>query len=81
MFMLAVNMFDIQVVGTVLGGETFNVTSNYVLQSTSGIQGSYIDLPVGRDAVTKLEFQLVGSYYAALSEIEIFVEQSPEEWR
>lgn len=62
----------------------FDVTTNYVLPSNNGIQGAYVDLPVGKEA-TKFEFLLAGNggqySYTALSEIEIFAEESPDEWR
>jgi len=72
------------VIGYDASNTEFDVTSNYVLPSSSGIQGAYIDLPVGQET-SKFEFLLVGdgtSYsYAALSEIEIFAEESPDKWR
>ncbi|XP_060557569.1 uncharacterized protein LOC132717977, partial [Ruditapes philippinarum] len=65
-----------------LAGSSFEVTSNYILPSNHGTQGSYIDLPVGQEAV-KFDFDLVStsSSYVALCEIEIFSDPSPDELR
>jgi len=50
------------------------VTSGYVQMSNGCIQGSYVDMPVRRNA-TKIfvELNREGSY-AGLSELEIFIE-------
>jgi hypothetical protein len=74
---------NLQVTGyNKLAGSSFEVTSNYILPSNHGTQGSYIDLPVGQEAV-KFDFDLVStsSSYVALSEIEIFSDPSPDELR
>ena len=65
-----------------MSGSSFDVTSNYILPSSHGTQGSYIDLPVGKEAV-RFDFDLVSmsNTYAALTEIEIFVDESPDELR
>lgn len=71
-------------VGYDASNTAFDVTSNYVLPSNSGVQGAYVDLPVGQEA-SKFDLLLSGNggtySYAALSEIEIFAEESPDEWR
>jgi len=74
----------LQVVGYDGANTPFDVTPNYIVPSSSPIQGAYVDLPVGRTAL-KFDFLLQGSGstygYAALNEIEIFEEESPEENR
>ncbi|KAL8620480.1 hypothetical protein ACOMHN_056872 [Nucella lapillus] len=58
-------------------GGTFNITSNYVVPELPIIQGSYLDLAVGRDlSVVTLSLVSLGTCatsYAALSEIEVYV--------
>ena len=69
--------FHIQVQSTTSDGVVKDVTSNYVLPSSSCHYGSYADLPVRWNA-TKLTFFLSSTLgnnrYAAMSEIEIFVD-------
>ena len=66
-----------QVIGYTAAGESFPVTSNYVLPASSTVQGSYLDIPLMREA-KKFEFLLSGSGatygYVGLSEIEIFAD-------
>ena len=66
-----------QVIGYTATGDSFPVTSNYVLPASSTVQGSYLDIPMMRDA-KKFEFLLSGSGatygYVGLSEIEIYAD-------
>lgn len=55
------------------GKTTTPVTSNFVQMAFSCTQGSFIDLPVRRNA-TRISFELKGQggSYAGLSEVEIY---------
>jgi len=50
----------------------FEITSEYVKLPSQTVQGSFIELPVMRDAI-KIEFSLQSPTYATLSQLEIFV--------
>ena len=69
--------YFVQISAATFSGDSFLVTSNFVVPE-SNVQGSYLDLPVGRDlAVLTVELVSLGTCttgYAALSEIEIFVD-------
>ncbi|WAR26294.1 hypothetical protein MAR_011998 [Mya arenaria] len=81
---LATATYINKVVGYDESNTAFDVTPNFIVPSSSPIQGSYIDLPVGKIA-SKFEFLLSGNgnqySYVALNEIEIFAEESPEHSR
>jgi hypothetical protein len=81
---MTVSVVSKQVTAYTSSNDPIEVTSNYVLPSSSGIQGAYIDLPVRKDAV-KIEFLLSGTgaqySYPALSEIEIFAEEADDHLR
>ncbi|KAK2190041.1 hypothetical protein NP493_91g04042, partial [Ridgeia piscesae] len=60
-----------KVTGYDTAGE-FEITSEYVKLPSQTVQGSFIELPVMRDAI-KIEFSLQSPTYATLSQLEIFV--------
>ena len=74
----------LQIVGYDASDVAFAITPNYIEPSTSPTQGAYVDVSVEREA-SRLEFLLAGNgqtySYAALSEIELFAEESPEHLR
>ena len=66
-----------QVTAYNLAKNVIPITNSYIEPATTIFQGSYVELPVMRDAITKIvvDFQPVNpmNSYAALSEIEIYV--------
>ena len=57
--------------------EVIPVTNTFIEPATTIHQGSYIELPVMREAITKIDVDFApitsSNSYAALSEIEIYV--------
>lgn len=66
-----------QVTGYTEAGDSFPVTSDYVLPASSTVQGSYLYIPLMREA-KRFELLLAGSGstygYVGLSEVEIYAD-------
>ena len=66
-----------QVTAYDMASNVIPVTSRYTEPATTTFQGSYVELPVMRDAITKIDVDIAPiisvNSYAALSEIEIYV--------
>ena len=56
------------------GSSNVRVTSNYVLMSSGCTQGSFVDLPVRRNARTvKFDLTRPSSGHVGITEVEIYV--------
>ena len=72
----AITDYCMQVTAHNMDREVIPVTNTFIEPAATTYQGSYVELPVMGDEITKVVVDfapVTPNYYAALSEIEIFV--------